>query len=543
MSADNRMDFDIVIVGAGPAGLSAAIRLGQRNQNSDKPLSVCVLEKAAEIGGHIISGNVLETRALDTLIPNWREKNTPIKTEARKDRFYLLTQKRAWRLPVPPQMFNHGNYIISLSQTCRWLAQEAEALGITVIPGFAVTAGIFDEEDRLIGVKTGDMGRKKDGSAGPNFQPGVEIHAQQVILAEGCRGSLTEDLMNKYQLRAQSQMQTYAIGVKEVWQVPPKNHDNGLVAHTINWPLDRKTYGGGFIYHYDQDKIALGLVIGLDYQNPYLDPHAELQRYKHHPKIAKMLQGGQCIAYASRALNEGGIQAIPQLAFPGGVIAGCGAGFLNVPKIKGTHTAMQSGIIAAETVFDALQQATPNRHLSQYDQKIRDSWIWPELHKVRNIRPGFYGGLWRGLINAAFESYVSFGHSPWTLALRKDHTQLQPAKNHQPIAYPKPDDVLSFSKLSSVRLSGTNHTEDQPCHLILQDPSKAIPINYTIYAGPEARYCPANVYEYVTIDGQVQLQINGQNCVHCKTCSIKDPTQNIRWVPPQGGEGPRYRET
>ena len=543
MATTETMYFDIIIVGAGPAGLSAAIKLGQLNQNRSHPLSICVLEKASEIGGHIISGNVLEPRALDQLIPNWRKQKTPIQTKATKDRFYIFTKKHAIRLPVPPQMQNHGNYIISLSQTCRWLAEEAEKLGVTIIPGFAVVAGIYNKNHQLTGVRTGDMGVKKDGKPGPNYQPGIEISAQQVILAEGCRGSLTEDIIEKYALRDHCQMQSYAIGVKEVWKVPEKYQQDGLCMHSIGWPLTNDTYGGSFIYHYEKNKIALGFVIGLDYANPYLDAHAELQRYKHHPFIQKMLSNGECIAYASRALNEGGIQAIPQLSFPGGVIAGCAAGFLNVPKIKGTHTAMQSGILAAEAIFTHIHDEKSCPRVSTYDKKIKKSWITQELNQVRNIRPGFYQGLWPGLINAAFESYLSFGYSPWTLSLREDHKQLQPATNFTPIPYPKPDGTLSFSKLESVRLSGTNHTEDQPCHLILKDPNLAIPQNYNLYAGPESRYCPANVYEYVKIDDKMTLQINGQNCVHCKSCSIKDPNQNIRWVLPQGGEGPRYRET
>ena len=387
------------------------------------------------------------------------------------------------------------------------------------------------------------MGLNKQGQPGDNFQPGIDIHAKQVILAEGCRGSLTEDIIEKFQLRAHCQMQSYAIGVKEVWRVKPKNYQDGLTMHSIGWPLDNRTYGGSFVYHYDEDKVALGFVIGLDFANPYLDAHGELQRYKQHPMIQGMLKDGECIAYASRALNEGGYQAIPDLSFPGGIIVGCGAGFLNVPKIKGTHAAIESGMLGAEAIFEHIHKQKNSPRIVAYDKKVKDSWIWPELYRVRNIRPGFYRGLWLGLMNAAFESYLSFGHSPWTMALRKDHLQLEPAKKHQPITYPKSDGKLIFNKLESVRLSGTNHSENQPCHLIIKDPSKPIPINYTIYAGPESRYCPANVYEYVAIDGQMHLQINGQNCVHCKSCSIKDPTQNIKWVPPQGGDGPRYSET
>ncbi len=536
MIEPEELHYDIVIVGGGPAGLSCAIKLGQLNQNRPKKLNICLIEKASEIGAHILSGNILETRSIDMLIPDWRTKDSPVKTAAKKDRFYWLSKKYAWPFPTPPQMYNHGNYIISLSQLCRWLAKEAEKLDITIIPGFAAKEGIYEADGTMKGIITNPVGIKKNGEKGPLYQPGVKIYAKQTVLAEGCFGSLSEETIKRYNLRAHSQPQTYAIGVKEVWQCKPEAYQDGLAVHTLGWPLDNNTYGGSFIYHYNQDRIAIGLVIGLDYKNPYLDAHAELQRFKHHPFINKMLQGGQCLAYGSRALNEGGWQAIPKLSFPGGMLIGCSAGFLNVVKIKGTHTAMASGIAAAEALAKNLDNPQ-----DIYQKSMDTSWVNKELYRVRNIRPGFYQGRLLGLINAAYET-ITFGLSPWTIANKEDHLQLENAKKHQPIHYPKPDNVISFSKLSSVKLSGTNHTEDQPCHLILLDPSKSIPINYEQYAGVESRYCPANVYEYAEIDGKIKLQINGQNCLHCKTCPIKDPTGNIHWVTPQGGEGPLYTE-
>ena len=536
----NDLSFDCLIIGAGPAGLSCAIALAKQQRSS---INIGIIEKGAEVGAHIISGNILETRALDELIPDWKQRNPPIHTAVQKDRFYWLTKSRAWRLPTPPQMYNNGNYIMSLSQFCRWLAKEAEALGVTIIAGYAAQQTLI-EKNQVVGVITNDVGRNKDGSPGENFQPGVRIYAAQTILAEGCRGSITEEVIKQFSLRKHCQMQTYALGVKEVWRCPKEVYDDGLAIHSIGWPLQANTYGGGFIYHYEQEKIALGLVIGLDYKNPYLDAHAELQRFKQHPRFQAMFAQSTCIAYAARTLNEGGYQAIGQLSFPGGMIIGCAAGFLNIAKLKGTHTAMASGILAAKALSKWLKQPQTQRppRISSYDQSLKKSWIMHELWKVRNIRAGFYHGLGYGLLNAAFETLTQ-GYSPWTKKLHTDHDQLLPASPSSIINYPKPDGKISFSKLDSVRLSATNHTENQPCHLILANPKLALECNYPIYAGPESRYCPANVYEYIEVDGEKKFQINAQNCIHCKACSIKDPNLNIKWTPPQGGEGPLYTET
>ncbi len=540
MQSDNSLEFDVLIVGGGPAGLACAIELGKQQVNSEKPLNICLIDKGSEIGAHILSGNVLDPKSLNQLIPNWQEKKAPISTKVSSDRFYWLTKNYSIRLPTPPQLYNHGNYIISLSQLCRWLATEAEALGINIIPGYAAVSPIYENE-QVIGISTNEVGRKKDGSQGPQYQPGIKIYAKQTVLAEGCYGYITEKVISKYKLREHAQPQSYAIGVKEVWRCDNKAFKDGLAIHSIGWPLSSDTYGGSFIYHYQKNRIAIGLVIGLDYKNPYINPHSELQRFKQHRKIKPMLTGGKCLAYGSRALNEGGWQAIPQLSFPGGVIVGCAAGFLNAGRIKGTHTAIASGMQAAQAIQELLQQQKHSNQCFNYQKSMEKSWVFKELYRSRNIRPGFYRGRLMGLLNAGFET-ITFGMSPWTLKNHKDYQQLQAANKYQPIDYPKPDGVISFDKLSSVRLSGTNHSEDQPCHLHVHDPNKSYPINYKIYAGPESRYCPANVYEYAEIDGKVKLQINGQNCVHCKSCSIKDPLQNIQWVPPQGGEGPLYTE-
>lgn len=545
MAQENSLQFDILIVGGGPAGLASAIRLAQLNQKEKKSLTVCVLEKGAKIGAHIISGCVLNPRSLNKLIPNWRDLSTPITTGVKKDKFYYLTQGKAIRCPVPPQMINRGNYMISLSQLCTWLGQYAEQLGITVIPGYAAKDYIYDDNKKEItGVITGEMGRKKDHSKNNQYQPGVKIYAKKTILAEGCKGSITEQIIEKFHLRKNTQMQNYAIGVKEVWTPNSKNYQDGLCIHTIGWPLDSKTYGGGFIYHY-QEKIAVGIVIGLDYKNPTIDPHSELQRFKTHPLISSSLTDGKCIAYGARALNEGGYQAIPQLEFPGGVIVGCGAGLLNIAQLKGTHNAIDSGITAAESLFSQLTTDKPiNNALSGYQEKLFKSIGIKELKQVRNIRPGFYKGRFIGLINAAFETLVR-GLTPWTLTLKDDVKSLQPITSQKKITYTKPDGVLTFSKTDSVRLTATNHEEDQPCHLIIKNPDIVIPINYEKFGGPEQYYCPANVYEYVELKGKTALQINAQNCIHCKTCAIKGQanTENIVWIPPQGGEGPKYSET
>ncbi len=532
------MEYDVVIVGAGPAGLSAAIRLKQLMPS----LHVCILEKGAEVGAQIISGAVMEPRALDELIPDWREKGAPLLTPATDDRFYLLTHTRRWRLPTPPQMRNHGNYIVSLSNVCRWLGEQATALGVDIFPGFAATKLLYNEHGHVKGITTGDMGRDKHGQPGPQFQPGMDIHAKQVLLAEGCRGSLTKQLIEKHNLAAQSQPQTYGIGIKELWRVPAEVHQPGKVVHTVGWPLDQHTYGGSFIYHLDNQLVSIGFVVGLDYDNPYLSPFEEFQRFKTHPAIRSLLENGQRIGYGARAISEGGWQSIPALSVPGAMIIGDSAGFLNVPKIKGSHTAMKSGMVAAECIVTALQNDQLHTALP-YRAALDQSWIMPELHRVRNIRPGFYHGLVPGLCYAALDTYVLRGRAPWTFSQHADFACLKPAKTCRPIAYPKPDGKITFDRLSSVYLTGTFHEENQPCHLQLTNPAAAIDVNLAEYDAPEQRYCPAAVYEIVRDAQQApRLQINAANCIHCKTCDIKDPTQNINWVPPEGGGGPRYGE-
>jgi electron-transferring-flavoprotein dehydrogenase len=533
-----QMEYDVVVVGAGPAGLAAAIRLKQLAAAAARECSVCVIEKGSEVGAHILSGAVLEPRALGELFPDWREREAPLVTPAGEDRFLLLTASRAWRLPTPPQMRNHGNYIISLGNLCRWLARQAEALGVEIYPGFAGSEVLYDDEGRVRGVATGDMGIGKDGEPTDRYTPGVALVAKETLFAEGCRGSLTKTLAARFRLREGVDPQTYAIGIKELWEIAPERHQRGLVLHSVGWPLDAKTYGGSFLYHLEDNQVAVGFVIGLDYRNPFLAPFEEFQRFKTHPAIRPFFEGGRRIAYGARALNEGGFQSIPRLDFPGGALVGCAAGFLNVPKIKGSHTAMKSGMVAAETIFARLQGDTT--------AKVRDalerSWVWDELRCVRNIRPGFRWGLWAGLAHAAFDTYVLRGAAPWTLRHHPDYSQLLPARAARRIDYPRPDGKVSFDRLSSVFISNTNHEEDQPPHLRLRDPEKAIAVNYRLYDSPEQRYCPAGVYEIVQPEGggEPRLQINAPNCVHCKTCDIKDPEQNIEWVVPEGGGGPNY---
>ena len=533
-----RMEYDVVVVGAGPAGLAAAIRLKQLATAAGTELGVCVIEKGSEVGAHILSGAVFEPRALNELLPDWRERGAPLNTPAVEDRFLYLTANRALRLPTPPQMHNHGNYIISLGNLCRWLAKEAEELGVEIYPGFAGAEVLYDEDGRVRGVATGDMGIGRDGEPTERYTPGVELIAHETIFAEGCRGSLTKTLIERFGLREGTDPQTYAIGVKELWEVAPEHHQPGLVVHTIGWPLDKGTYGGSFLYHLEDRQVAVGFVIGLDYKNPFLSPFEEFQRFKTHPAIRDFFAGGRRISYGARALKEGGFQSIPRLDFPGGALVGCAAGFINVPKIKGSHTAMKSGMVAAETVFARLggdANATVREALQR-------SWIWDELYRVRNIRPSFRLGLWGGLLYSALDTYVLRGRAPWTMHHHPDHTQLIPASAAPRIQYPRPDGQISFDRLSSVFISNTNHEEDQPPHLRLRDPAKAIAINYRLYDSPEQRYCPAGVYEIVEEagTGEKRLQINAQNCVHCKTCDIKDPEQNIDWVVPEGGGGPNY---
>ncbi|MGF1623241.1 MAG: electron transfer flavoprotein-ubiquinone oxidoreductase [Alphaproteobacteria bacterium] len=541
------MQFDVVIVGAGPAGLSAAIRLRQIAAETGRELSVCVVEKGSEVGAHILSGAVLEPRSLNELLPDWSERGAPLGTPATDDRFLYLSEKRALRLPTPPQMRNHGNAIISLGQFCRWLAEQAEGLGVEIFPGFAAAEILIDADGAVAGVATGNMGVRRDGTPGPNFQPGVELRARQTLFAEGCRGSLSEQLMARYGLRAGVDPQTYGIGIKELWEVDSPDHAPGQVVHTIGWPLPGDVYGGSFVYHLQDNLVAVGFVVGLDYANPYLNPYQEFQRFKTHPRIRPLLAGGRRIGYGSRAINEGGLQSIPKLTFPGGCLIGCAAGFLNVPKIKGTHTAMKSAMLAAEAVAEALDPAGdgegrgPAVEAASYAARMRESWVWQELKAVRNIRPSFHKGLFGGLAYSALDTYLLRGRAPWTFHHRADHGSLKPAAGFRPIAYPKPDGVVTFDRLSSVFLSNTNHEEDQPSHLVLKDPSVPVATNLAVYDAPEQRYCPAGVYEIVTdAQGGPRLQINAQNCVHCKSCDIKDPTQNIRWVTPEGGGGPNY---
>lgn len=537
------LTFDIVVVGAGPAGLASAIQLAQLNHQHQTHHSICVLEKGAYVGAHIISGCVFDPRSLNKLIPNWQTMASPIKTSITHEKFMWLSSQNATPMPIPPQMRNRGFYMISLSQLCQWLGEYAVNLGVEIIPGYAAQSIVTDNNDRVTGIVTGEVGRHKDHTKGPQYEPSVTIHAQQIILAEGCKGSLTENIIEKYQLRRHVQPQNYALGVKEVWQLSDKDPDDGLCVHTMGWPLDKNTYGGGFMYHY-QNKIAIGMIVGLDYANPTLDPQGELQRLKIHPWVQQKLSDARCIAYGARALNEGGFQAIPQLHFPGGLIVGCAAGFLNIAQLKGTHNAIESGIQAADVIHEKLSTTPPNLEAigPTYEKHMHATTAMHELKRVRNIRPGFYRGRTWGLLNAVFET-ITFGYSPWTLRLSEDHKHLQPLAQVRTILYPKADGKLILSKLDAVRLTGTNHTENQPCHLILKEPKRAVQINYARYGGPEQYYCPANVYEYIESDGVKKLQINAANCIHCKSCAIKDPTANINWVPPQGGEGPKYSET
>jgi electron-transferring-flavoprotein dehydrogenase len=537
------LSYDVVIVGAGPAGLSTAIKLKQLNSE----LSVCILEKSSEVGAHILSGNVFETKALDELIPNWKDLDSPIKTDVRSEDFLFYTNNKSIKIPnflLPKALQNHGNYIISLSNLCKWLGEFAENLGVEIFPGFAASKLIYDESNQVIGVQTGDMGLDKENNPKDNFEPGINIKGKVTVLSEGCRGHLGKEAVKKFNLDKNNKSpQQYGIGFKEIWEISQENHSLGKVSHSVGWPLSNDIYGGSFCYHAENNQIYLGYVIGLDYKNPYLSPYDEFQQFKTHPDVKKLLQGGKRISYGARALIEGGLQSLPQMHMPGALLIGCDAGTLNMPKIKGSHTAMKSGIIAAEVIENHISK---NEDLSSYEDKFKNSWVHKELHQARNVKPSFQWGLIPAMIFTGIDQKLFGGKLPFTLQHKHaDHETLIPAKDAKKITYPKYDGVLTFDKPSSVYLSGTNHSDDQPCHLLLND--KDLSTTYTIeeYDEPAQRYCPAGVYE-VEFDEEIQkkvLKINSQNCIHCKTCDIKEPSQNIEWVTPEGGGGPIYSGT
>ncbi len=546
MSERESMEYDVVIVGAGPAGLAAAIKLKQLAAEKSHDINVCVIEKGSEVGAHILSGAVMDPRALNELLPNWKELGAPLNTPVTDDCFLFLSETGSMRLPtalLPGCLQNHGNYVVSLGNVCRWLGQQAEGLGVEIFPGFAAAEVLFDDKGAVAGVATGDMGIGKDGKHTDAFAPGMELRAKYTLFAEGCRGHLGKQLQDKYKLRDGVEPQLYGIGLKELWEIKPEKHKQGLVIHTAGWPLQNDTYGGSFCYHLEDNLVAIGFVVGLGYTNPYLSPYEEFQRYKTHPAIRTYLEGGKRISYGARAINAGGLQSLPKLVFPGGCLIGDDAGFLNASRIKGSHAAIKSGMLAADAVFEAVKSGSTANELNDYPAAFKNSWLHDELHRARNFKPWMAKGLVMGTLGFGIDQVLLRGKAPWTMHHHgADHESLKNKQDCKPIVYPKPDGVITFDRLSSVFISNTNHNEDQPAHLTLKDASVPVNVNLELYDAPEQRYCPAGVYEIVRDnDGSnPKLQINAQNCVHCKTCDIKDPTQNIVWVTPEGGGGPNY---
>ena len=546
MSERESMEYDVVIVGAGPAGLAAAIKLKQLAAAQSREINVCVIEKGSEVGAHILSGAVMDPRALNELLPNWKELDAPLNTPVTEDRFLFLGETSSLQLPnfmLPGCLQNHGNYVVSLGNVCRWLGQQAEGLGVEIFPGFAAAEVLFDDKDAVAGVATGDMGIGKDGKPTDAHQPGMALRAKYTLFAEGCRGHLGKQLQDKYKLREGVDPQLYGLGLKELWEIKPEKHQQGLVIHTAGWPLKNDTYGGSFCYHLENNLLAIGFVVGLGYTNPYLSPYEEFQRYKTHPAIRTYLEGGKRISYGARAINAGGLQSLPKLVFPGGCLIGDDAGFLNASRIKGSHAAIKSGMLAADAVSEAVRNGRSGDELNDYPIAFAGSWLHDELHRARNFKPWMSKGLYMGTLMFGIDQVLLRGKAPWTLHHHgPDHESLKNKTECEPFVYPKPDGVITFDRLSSVFVSNTNHNEDQPAHLTLKDASVPITVNLELYDAPEQRYCPAGVYEIVRDDdgSNARLQINAQNCVHCKTCDIKDPTQNIVWVVPEGGGGPNY---